>query len=200
MAYDPDKHHRRSIRLPQYNCAQTGVYFVTICTHEHECVLGEIVDGAMILNDWGMVADRFWDEVSAHFHGVAVDAHVIMPNHVHANIAIVRDPLHMGEVASPTVSSPAPATPRTAEPGGATPPLPPALGKIVAYYKYQTTKAINLMRGMPGTKFWQRNYWEHVIRSEADLARIRQYIVDNPARWADDQLHPDARPNRFNQG
>ena len=194
MAYDPDKHHRRSIRLPQYDYAQPGVYFVTICTHEHECVLGEIVDGVMILNDWGIVADRFWDEVSVHFDGVAVDAYVIMPNHTHANIVIVRHPLRRGEVASPSM-----ATTRGDMRGGETPPLQPTLGQIVAYYKYQTTKAINLMRGMPGTKFWQRSYWEHVIRNEADLARIRQYIVDNPARWAEDQLHPDARPNPFSQ-
>ena len=92
MAYDPDKHHRRSIRLPQYDYAQPGVYFVTICTHEHECILGEVVDGVMILNDWGIVANRFWDEVAAHFCGVAIDAHVIMPNHTHANIVIVTRP------------------------------------------------------------------------------------------------------------
>jgi REP element-mobilizing transposase RayT len=195
MTYDPDKHHRRSIRLPQYDYAQPGVYFVTICTHKHECVLGEVVDGVMILNDWGIVADRFWDEVSAHFDGIAIDAHVIMPNHMHANIVIVRDPIREGEVASPAL-----ATTRATEPGGETPPLQPTLGQIVAYYKYQTTKAINLMRGMPGAKFWQRNYWEHVIRNEAEMDRIREYIETNPARWSDDQLHPDARPNRFNQG
>ena len=195
MAYDPDKHHRRSIRLPQYDYAQPGVYFVTICTHEHECVLGEIVDGVMILNDWGIVADRFWDEVSAHFHGVAVDAHVIMPNHAHANIVIMRRSHSVG------ARSPRPHgnDSRARTQGGETPPLQPTLGQIVAYYKYQTTKAINLMRGMPGTKFWQRNYWEHVIRNEAEMDRIREYIDDNPARWSDDQLHPAARPNRFNQ-
>ena len=133
MAYDPDKHHRRSIRLPQYDYAQPGVYFVTICTHKRECVLGEVVDGVMILNDWGIVADRFWGEVSAHFHGVAVDAHVIMPNHVHANIVIVNDPIRRGEVASPTLTA-------GDTQGGETPPLQPTLGQIVAYYKYQTTK------------------------------------------------------------
>ena len=195
MAYDPDKHHRRSIRLPQYDYAQPGVYFVTICTHKHECVLGDVIDGLMILNDWGTAADRFWNEVSAHFHGVAVDAHVIMPNHAHANIVIVHDSTRRGEVASPSM-----ATLRAAEPGGVSPPLQPTLGQIVAYYKYQTTKAINLMRGTPGAKFWQRNYWEHVIRNDAEMNRIREYIETNPERWSDDQLHPAAQPNRFNQG
>jgi putative transposase len=195
MAYDPEKHHRRSIRLPQYDYAQPGVYFVTICTHEHECVLGEVVDDVMILNDWGIVTNQFWNEVAAHFRGVAIDAHVIMPNHAHANIVIVSDNTRRGEVSSPSA-----ATIRATEPGGVSPPLQPALGQIVSYYKYQTTKAINLMRGMPGAKFWQRNYWEHVIRNEAEMDRIREYIETNPARWSDDQLHPDARPNRFNKG
>ena len=195
MAYDPDQHHRRSIRLPQYDYAQPGVYFVTICAHEHECVLGEIVDGAMILNEWGIIVDRLWDDVSAHFHGVAVDAQVIMPNHAHANIVIVRHPLRRGEVASPSM-----ATTRGDMQDGENPPLQPTLGQIVAYYKYQTTKAINLMRGMLGAKFWQRNYWEHVIRNEVEMNRIREYIETNPERWDEDQLHPAAKPNRFNQG
>jgi len=77
--------------------------------------------------------------------------------------------------------------------GGETPPLRPTLGQIVAYFKYQTTKAINQMRDMPGAPVWQRNYWEHVIRNEAELARIRQYIADNPARWTEDQLNPAAQ-------
>jgi putative transposase len=115
MGYDPDKHHRRSIRLPQFDYAQRGVYFVTICTHERECVLGEVIDGVMILNDWGIVADRSWDETSTHFDGVAIDAHVIMPNHMHANIAIVHDRIHRGEV-----SAPAPAIRRVTDQGGGT--------------------------------------------------------------------------------
>ena len=210
MTYDPEKHHRRSIRLPQYDYTQSGVYFVTICTHERECVLGDVVDGVMILNDWGIIADRFWDEVSAHFRGVAIDAHVIMPNHVHADIVIVQNPIRRGEVSSPALATtraaiqgggtpPALATTRAAIQGGGTPPLQPALGQIVAYYKYQTTKAINLMRDMPGAKFWQRNYWEHVIRNDAEMSRILEYIETNPARWSNDQLYPAAQPNRFNQ-
>ena len=74
------------------------------------------------------------------------------------------------------------------------------MGQIVAYYKYQTTKAINLIRGMPGTKFWQRNYWEHVIRNEAEMDRIREYIETNPARWSDDQLHPAAQAQPIQSG
>jgi putative transposase len=96
-----------------------------------------------------------------------------------------------------------------AETGGETPPLragvvpaprqSPVLGQIVAFFKYQTTKSINQMREMPGARFWQRNYWEHIVRNDADLTRIREYIESNPARWTEDQLHPDAPPNKFNR-
>jgi hypothetical protein len=75
----------------------------------------------------------------------------------------------------------------------------PSLGQIVAYYKYETTRQINELRDMPGVPFWQRNYWEHIIRDNDSLERIRQYIRDNPARWDEDQMHPDAPPNPFNQ-
>jgi len=71
---------------------------------------------------------------------------------------------------------------------------------ICAITKYQTTKSINQMRETQGVRFWQRNYWEHVIRNETNLNRIRQYVGTNPVHWADDQLHPNAPPNRFNRG
>jgi putative transposase len=249
MPYDPNIHHRRSIRLPQYDYAQPGAYFVTICTHERECVLGDIADGRMELNDLGDIAQGFWLQVPVRFPSVIIDACVTMPNHGHAIIVITDagrgvvsppDPPHPGTgirrgvVATPdpahpdadirrgVVATPDPAHPATgirrgvvATPattptparyptdpwqGGETPPLRPlTLGEIVAFYKYQTTKTINQIRDMVGTRFWQRNYWEHVIRNEAEMQRIREYIQANPARWRDDQLHPAAPRNRFNQ-
>ena len=66
----------------------------------------------------------------------------------------------------------------------------PTLGQVVAYFKYQSTKCINQHRDMPGTRIWQRNYYDHVIRDDLDLQRIRQYITDNPMQWELDQLHP----------
>jgi putative transposase len=288
MPYDPNIHHRRSIRLPGHDYAQPGAYFVTICTHKRECVLGDIANGHMQLNGMGEIVARFWLQVPLHFPSVIIDACVTMPNHGHALIittdagrgvvatpsatpnpprdtvdagwgretqplrnpadpgAAIRrgvvatpsaapnhtpdprrgaadmgrggetqplrtpgDPgaaIRRGVVATPVVATPVVATPvATRHPagpgeGGETPPLrPPTLGQIVAFYKYQTTKIINQMRDMVGVRFWQRNYWEHVIRNEAEMQRIRDYIHTNPARWSDDQLHPDARANRFNQ-
>jgi REP element-mobilizing transposase RayT len=73
------------------------------------------------------------------------------------------------------------------------------LGRLVGAFKTVSTKQINQLRDMPGVPFWQRNYWEHIIRNEESLGRIREYIENNPARWAEDQLRPGAPPNRFNQ-
>jgi REP element-mobilizing transposase RayT len=74
------------------------------------------------------------------------------------------------------------------------------LGRLVGAFKTVSTKRINEIRGTPGAVFWQRNYWEHVVRNDADLDRIREYIQNNPTRWAEDQLHPDAPLNKFNRG
>ncbi len=189
MKYDPQKHHRQSIRLRQYDYAWPGAYFVTICVREKECVLGDIVEGEMLLSEWGQIVHEFWDAIPNHFPNVIVDSRVTMPNHGHAIINIGRvmldDTDRRGEATSPQIAAPS-----NAVMGAATPPLRSTLGQIVAYYKYQTTKRINALRGTPGIPFWQRNYWEHVIRDDIDLNRIRQYIENNPLRWHDDQLNP----------
>jgi len=229
MKYNPRKHHRRSIRLPDYDYASPGAYFVTVCVRGGECRLGEIIDGEMQLSPYGQVADAFWENVPAYFSTdafalVSVDALVTMPNHIHA-IIVIHEHGGRGAVAAPT---PAPRHVDDRSPGGASGrgqgggradlgrgdlgrgnPAPtgkrttiarPTLGQIVGYYKYQTTKMINQMVGLPGLPFWQRNYWEHIIRSDRALRQIRAYVANNPARWEQDQLHPDAPPNRFNRG
>ena len=187
MTYEPQKHHRQSIRLRQYDYSWPGAYFVTICVREKDCVLGEIVNGEMRLSEWGRIVHEFWDTLPAHFPNITIDCRVTMPNHNHAIINIRHD--RRGAVAAPTV-----AAPNISETGEETSPLRPTLGQIVAYYKYQTTKRLNELRGTPGVPFWQRNYWEHVIRDEMDLNRIQQYIENNPLRWREDQLNPSVPP------
>jgi REP element-mobilizing transposase RayT len=234
MPYDQRKHHRRSIRLPGYDYRSPGAYFVTLCVHGGECLLGEVVDGVTALNDFGQIVHDFWRQVPVHFPRVSIDTFVVMPNHLHAIIVIRAEkrvgdaekggetpPLQdmandagRGAVVAPPIVAPsiandagrgAVAAPSVAAPPIVPPPAvqsqiqKPSLGQIVAYYKYQTTKRINELRTMPGVPFWQRNYWEHVIRYQRSLNRIRAYIENNPARWAEDQLHPNAPPNRFNQ-
>jgi putative transposase len=201
MTYNPDIHHRRSIRLPGYDYAQPGAYFVTICAVQGECLFGEIVDGVMIESVFGLIAREEWFR-SAEIRSEIVlnqDEFVVMPNHQHGIVRIVGDvgatggsPLRAAEH-DVGVADGLPL--RAQQPG----PLPHSLGAVMAGYKAVVTKRINQIRGTPGMPVWQRNYWEHVIRNEAEMQRIREYIHTNPARWSDDQLHPDARANRFNQ-
>jgi hypothetical protein len=82
-------------------------------------------------------------------------------------------------------------------PGG---PPPQSLGAIIGQWKSRVTKRAWKLPGMHGTPIWQRNYYEHIIRDEADLRRIEEYIQNNPRLWEQDQLHPQAAPNKFNQG
>ena len=83
MKYNPDTHHRRSIRLKGYDYSQDGAYFVTICTHNIECLFGKIVDGEMRINEWGKIAERCWLEIPQHYPNVSLDEFVIMPNHIY---------------------------------------------------------------------------------------------------------------------
>ena len=207
MPDSTNEHHRRSIRLPGYDYASPGAYFVTVCVRGGKCLLGEVVDGAMRLNEFGQIAHDFWMQVPLHFLGVSIDAFTIMPNHLHAIIVIQVPSVVVGDAGEGEGTSPLQDRPDGAGVGrgGVAPPTAhsriakPTLGQIVAYYKHQTTKRINQCRDMPGVAFWQRNYWEHIIRNERSLNRIHEYIENNPARWAEDQLHPAASPNRFNQ-
>ena len=89
MPYDPAKHHRRSIRLAQYDYSLMGAYFVTVCVHERCCLFGDVVDADMRLNDAGCLVQTAWDELPGRFPGVELDGFVIMPNHFHGIVVIV---------------------------------------------------------------------------------------------------------------
>ena len=185
MKYDAARHHRRSIRLKGYDYAQAGAYFVTICVQGRECVLGKVVDGQMRLNDWGRVAEECWMWLGDQYPYVVLDTWAVMPNHLHG-IIVLDDRKGDSRIALTRIAL----TTDKRKP----------LGRLVGVFKTVSTKRINEMRGTPGAVFWQRNYWEHVIRNDADLARIRAYIQNNPARWTGDQLHPDAPSNKYNRG
>jgi putative transposase len=180
MKYDPEKHHRRSIRLKD-DYSQAGTYLITICTNNRECLFGDVVDGEMRLNDAGRMVHRISDELPIKYSGIETDEFVVMPNHFHGIVLICRNDCR-GEVSSPSSVSSIPKLKQ----GGETPPLHRrTLGQIVAYFKYQSAKQINLVQNTPGYPLWQRNYYEHIIRNEEEMDRIREYIIDNPAKWAE---------------
>jgi REP element-mobilizing transposase RayT len=165
MVYNPDIHHRRSIRLRDYDYARAGAYFVTICAQGRECLFGQVADGAFQPNLYGEIVAECLDTLTGHFAQVTLDACVVMPNHLHA--IIVLDDTTASERA--------------------------ALGRIVAYLKYRSTTHINDLRGTPGLRVWQRDYYDHIIRDASSLDRIRAYIAGNPLQWEQNQLHSDIR-------
>lgn len=165
-------HKRPSIRLKEYNYSQPGEYFIKICTHNRECLFGEIVDGETRLSSPGEIVHRCWNEIPSHFPNVELDAFIVMPNHVHG-IIIINESCR-GEVTSPLCK--------------------PTLGIIAAYFKYQSTKLINNMNGTTGDRFWQRNYFDRIVRDENELNTIRDYIVNNPLKWSFENVNPENLP------
>jgi REP element-mobilizing transposase RayT len=175
MPNNHDKHRRRSIRLKDYDYSQAGAYFVTICTHKKECVFGNIVDGKMVLNEYGKVVQEEWYRSAKIRCEVELDAFVVMPNHIHGIVTIVGAqglaPLQHGH-----------------------PPLQRRLRSLSTFitgFKSAATRRINNLRGSPYMAVWQRNYYEHVIRNEDDLSEIREYIVNNPLKWDLDSENPN---------
>ncbi|MEJ5348028.1 MAG: transposase [Desulfosoma sp.] len=196
MKYDPQKHHRRSIRLKGYDYTQPGAYFVTICTQDRTCLFGEVVNGQMQLNEAGRRVVTEWETLPERFPCIQLDAFVVMPNHVHGIVWI--QPVgaqfiapHGGVMNHAPTASPhggvmnhAPTAPHGGVMNHA-----PTLGQIIRVFKAVTTRAI---RQMIFPQFaWQRNYYEHIIRNEDSLNRIRRYIANNPAQWTFDRENPN---------
>ena len=184
--YDPNKHQRRSLRLKGYDYTKAGAYFITLMTYQRECLFGEVLNGEVELSDWGYLALNEWRRLSQRFEMVSVDEIIVMPNHVHG-ILLIREESHAvgaGQEQSPQSSS-NPLAPPLLYP----PPRPFAtenprsVGAIGGAYKSTTARLINGLRRTKGAPVWQRNYYEHIIRDEDDLMRIREYILDNPLQW-----------------
>jgi len=185
MPYDPQRHHRRSIRLPGYDYTQPGAYFITIVTHERMPSFGEIVDGEMRLNEYGQIVRAEWFQTAVVRPYVMLhpDEFVVMPNHVHGIIWIV-DIGAAGMVGATRVGATRRVAPTTPTPRG---PDAGSIGAIIGQFKSITAKRINALRDTPGAPVWQRNYYEHIIRDDHALARIRAYTQSNPQRWFDDR-------------
>ena len=169
--YNPDLHHRRSIRLKGYDYAQSGAYFVTIVTYGRIPLFGEIVDGVMSLNDTGQSIRDDWEWLGLRYPQVTLDEYVVMPNHLHG-IIVLTDDGRGGSRTAPTRRKP--------------------LGRLVGAFKTVSTKQFNLSQGKPGQLLWQRNYYEHVIRNDDEMNRVREYIINNPLHWETDTENPSA--------
>ena len=201
--YNPNIHHRRSIRLKGYDYSQEGLYFITICVQDRKCLFGEIVVGVenfqpvqspkeslssigvenfqppqeMILNDAGKIADECWLGIPEHFPNIVLHEHIVMPNHVHGIVELIKTgPIQNFE-------------PRKNEFQKI---IPHSIGSIVKGFKIGVTKwfrnnSVGVENFQP-LQIWQRNYYEHIIRDEKSYHRISEYIINNPKNWKEDNF------------
>lgn len=177
MSYNPDKHHRRSIRLKGYDYTQPGAYYITLCTQARQCLFGDVVAGKMRLNSLGAIAFNYWQAIPDHFAHIQLDVFVVMPNHLHGILVIRDTPIKVQPACNPT------------EKFGK--PVPGSIPTVIRSYKAAVTKQINLICNTKYTSLiWQRNFYEHINRDEQSLEMIRRYITENPWRWADDPENP----------
>ncbi len=163
---------RKSTRLPAYDYSQPGMYFVTVCTYNRICSMGQIVDDVIELSARGRIVADAWRWLSDRYGFVALDEFVMMPNHVHGLIEI-RD----SNGADNESCSPSPLYGRK------------SLGRVIAAFKTVATRRISGLSALD-SPVWQRGYYEHVVRSTDSLQRVREYIWTNPRRWAIDAENP----------
>ncbi len=177
------KHSRKSIRLYNYDYAQPGLYFVTICCHNKKCLFGKIVNGKVLLNNIGEIANQCWLNIPKHFQHVILHQHIIMPNHVHGIIELQNvvcvgaNKYSPGEYTHKKRAknfSPLQSPSKT-------------VGSVVRGFKIGVTKWVRTHTNIHHV--WQRNYYEHIIRNNASHEDIVQYIADNPNQWEKDPLY-----------
>jgi REP element-mobilizing transposase RayT len=186
---DVSPHQRRSIRVPGYDYAHPGAYFVTICAQGRVCLFGEVSDGEMRLNEYGRIVEQEWRQTAILRPYIELDAFVVMPNHFHG-ILIITEAGVGARRALPLPTD----SPEMVRLFGKPPAQ--ALSSIVGSFKSAVSRRVNVLRGTPGAAVWQRGYYERIIRNERELAAVREYIVNNPYRWADDPDNPALRSDR----
>lgn len=158
--YNPDIHHRRSVRIKGYDYSHAGLYFITICTQNRDHLFGGIERGVMILNDAGRFAERCWLAIPEHYPGTELHEYVIMPNNVHGIVGVQNQYQKI---------------------------IPRSIGAIVRGFKIGVTKWFRQNTTIHTA--WQRNFYEHIIRDEKSHLNISEYIINNPMTWREDRYY-----------
>ena len=167
MKVNPRIYHRRSIRLKGYDYSQSGAYFVTICTHNRGLLFEE--------EEVKKILDKEWLNTGGIRQNVILDEFVVMPNHLHGIIMIIQG---VGAYCDTPLQNRFKSPSKT-------------VGAIIRGFKSTTTRQINLFHNTPGIPIWQRNYYDHIVRNEDEMNKIREYIRNNPLKWSLDRENPE---------
>jgi len=207
MPYNPKTHHRRSIRLKNYDYAQAGLFFITLCTQNRSCMFGTIEKGDMQLNDAGMMVKHQWLGLIGRFDNIKIHEFIVMPNHFHGIIEIVRRDRDApcgypeftrhkkGNHKGLPLRYPEYTVQKKGQPRGISPTkTEKSIGDIIGAFKsLSTNEYIQGVKNNNWQKFnkklWQRNYYEHIIRDASSYLQIAEYIQTNPSKWEDDSYY-----------
>ena len=176
MTYHSHRHNRRSIRLKGYDYSHEGAYFITTCTFKNALLF--------VKERYCNIVKQCLLEIPVHFPNIELDAWIIMPNHVHA-ILVINDRIEQIKRRGTACRAPTSTYERFGKPTMG------SLPTIIRSFKSAATKRINAIRETPGTRVWQRNYYEHVIRNDEEFNIRRRYLLDNPVRWDEDEYNPN---------
>ena len=184
MVYDPDEHHRRSIRMKGYDYSQECYYFITICTQKQQQLFGSIENDRMVINNAGKMVSNIWNELKRKFAHIAIHKYIVMPNHFHGIIEIINE----SDVGADLCVCPQMSEIYTTEIEHSD----KSLSTMIQWFKTMSTNAY--IRGVKynnwqrfDLRLLQRNYYEHIIRTEKSLAYISEYIETNPQQWQADE-------------
>ena len=190
MPFNPKIHHRRSIRIKEYDYSQAGLYFITICCRDRICRFGKIENGEMILNDLGKIVMQCWLDIPQHFPCAILHEYVIMPNHIHGIIELtVVGAQNLVPLQIPQMPLQIPQIPlqipqiQIPQKNAFQKIIPRSIGSIIRGFKIGVTIETKKILPVYSDSVWQRNYYEQIIRDEQSHKNIVNYIINNPTNW-----------------
>jgi putative transposase len=212
------KYRIPSNRAQYWDYSKPADYFITINVANRECILGNVVEGKMILSDFGKIVESEIDKIAGYHKRIMFDTWVIMPNHIHLIISLgdygYDNGISMIGSTDGLDNKHACCSDReektihelsfTSHPATNTSTSPPSIEaikqyrrqrrimlipKILGKFQQQTSKQINLLRNTPGVKVWQKDYHDHIIRDIQSYHRIKYYIINNPKNWKGDTFY-----------
>jgi REP element-mobilizing transposase RayT len=173
LVVEGDQQRRQLLRLRGFDYASAGIYYVTICVHDRNCLFGAVIEGRFVESEAGQTIESWWGNIERRFPGVMLGSYVVMPNHIHGIVMLGCDP-------------------------GANQPMTvqPTLSEVIGWFKSMSTN--DYIRGVRELewppfrgKLWQRGFHDHIVRNEASLKRIEEYIKNNPANWDRDEMNSE---------
>lgn len=151
---------RKRNRLKKFDYSQSGWYFVTVCAKNRVEYFGKVIDRKIVLNRYGEIIKNTWFNLPHHYRNCLLDEFILMQDHVHGIIIIK----YVGNGLKPF-------------------PTKYSLSEIIRGFKTFSSRSIHQLGS--NSFRWQKSFYDHIIRNEQSLWRIRQYIRDNPKHWED---------------